>query len=212
MPFKKWSAACAFLLFTACGPGEPTVPAAEALDSQTQNVTCEGCNPTGDDVENMGGIIPDLPPLPTTYSPYLAFYADNNCSDSFGTALFTDPRADPSNPISIPYDSGGRVTVSGWKNDEARSMKLLYWPAGVRIRICDDPNCATSDDWTDYRIKQATNGDCISTFESPPPYYDPDIGAWMPVDQSLSIYRDVYWHSFNGLDGKVSRILVERIP
>ncbi|AKQ66803.1 hypothetical protein A176_003715 [Myxococcus hansupus] len=117
----------------------------------------------------------------------------------------------PSNPILIPDESSHRIGLAGWKNDEARSMKLIRWPAGVRVRVCDSPSCATNDDWTDYRFKVYTPEQCIHTFEPLPPYYDPEYG-WVTTTQHLSPFRDTYWHYVNGLDGKVSKILIESNP
>ncbi len=90
-------------------------------------------------------------------------------------------------------------------------MKVFRWPAGVRVRVCDSPSCATNDDWTDIRFKQYTSEVCIHSFDPPPPYYDPAYG-WVSFINDLSPSRDTFWNYHNGLDGKVSKLLIEASP
>ncbi|GHG90856.1 hypothetical protein JJE73_04435 [Comamonas sp. JC664] len=78
------------------------------------------------------------------------FYETNNhTGDRFSAAVTPNPIVPSSNPILIPDESSHRIGLAGWKNDEARSMKIFRWPAGVRVRVCDSPNCETNGDWTD---------------------------------------------------------------
>jgi hypothetical protein len=230
MTLQKWSVVCAVLGFTACAPEEFMAPSAEAAGSQASNAPCEDCAATGANAEpgataEMGAnaetaseslSFPFPIPIPNYTGPYILFYSTNNCNAPspdalFGSAVIPAPLVDPSDPIIIPYGNISRFSVNGWKNDELRSMKIFNFPANTRIRVCDDSNCDTGDDWMDYRVKQTMptgNGVCIGTFE-PIRWYDPDYG-WMSDMHDSSASMEVTKYYVNNLDGKVSVIAIER--
>jgi len=75
-------------------------------------------------------------------------------------------------------------------NDEARSVKLIEVPAGSEIKVYDDPNGSTRDDYTVITVLSDITGSyVVDTFES---------------SYSDGIVR-VQFNRHNGLDGKVSR-------
>lgn len=74
-------------------------------------------------------------------------------------------------------------------NDEARSLILRNVPAGLILRVYDDPACVASDDWTEIRVKQNSGSSyLISSFEQ---------------SFNNSKVQAIHHHN-NGLDGKVS--------
>jgi hypothetical protein len=73
-------------------------------------------------------------------------------------------------------------------NDEARSLQLSNVPAGYQLRIFDDPNCGTGDDWTEIKVLQPVASLLVGTFES----------------SSTTSLAQISHHHNNGLDGKVS--------
>lgn len=78
-------------------------------------------------------------------------------------------------------------------NDEARSLKLLDVRSGAVIRVFDDGNGSTQDDFCVIRVKQRLPEYTVGTFERS--YEDLYVSV-------SSAYR-------NGLDGKVSRIRID---
>lgn len=77
-------------------------------------------------------------------------------------------------------------------NDEARSAVMIFAKAGTAIRIYDDPDCETSDDWTEIIVKRDLFSHRIGTFEN---------------SANNADYRASH-HHHNGLDGKVSCVRI----
>jgi len=83
------------------------------------------------------------------------------------------------------------VTNSSSLNDRARSAKI-YSDGPITFTVYDSPDAKTNDDYAVIRVKTAVNGFYISTFEKN--YNDDNIS--------------VTYYSKNGLDGKVSSLIV----
>jgi hypothetical protein len=81
-------------------------------------------------------------------------------------------------------------------NDEARAMKLLNVPAGFVITLADHPRGQRDDDWVSISIKRDINEKVIAGFEHS--FEDADV--------------KVVYHRNNGLDGKVSQVVVTTLP
>ncbi|NML21590.1 hypothetical protein HHL16_11935 [Pseudoflavitalea sp. G-6-1-2] len=79
------------------------------------------------------------------------------------------------------------------KNDEIRSAKLQDVRAGCVIRVYDDPNGGTGDDYAIVTVKQTHPGYIVGSFQE-------------NVDDA---YVKVQWIKDNGLDGKISRIKID---
>lgn len=77
-------------------------------------------------------------------------------------------------------------------NDEARSLILHDVPGGRVIRLYDSPSGATDDDWVQIRVLQPVTSYTIPTFEN----------------SFEDAFVRVTYHPDNGLDGKVSRLVV----
>ena len=78
-------------------------------------------------------------------------------------------------------------------NDEARSCTLIDVPAGTVIKIYDNPDGDTKDDWAEIIVHKTTTQEfCVWSFE---------------IDFSDE-WCTIRYHKKNGLDGKVSRIEV----
>ncbi|MCY1007191.1 hypothetical protein OV079_16835 [Nannocystis pusilla] len=78
------------------------------------------------------------------------------------------------------------------QNDEIRSLKLYGVRAGAEIRLYDDPNGATTDDFCIIQVKQVVPEYTVNTLERS--YEDDTV--------MVAFIRN------NGLDGKVSRIRI----
>lgn len=85
--------------------------------------------------------------------------------------------------------------TSGFANDETRSVLLIKIDRGIVLHLYDSPDGEKADDWTEILIKNYVSEYCISTFEL---NYEDDF------------VKSIF-HSYNGLDGKVSRIEVHSI-
>lgn len=83
--------------------------------------------------------------------------------------------------------------TKGFTNDDARSVILFDVRAGAVIRIYDDPDGKTSDDYMEIKVKKQVQKYTINTFEQ-------DIN-----DETV----EATYHRNNGLDGKVSRVEVD---
>lgn len=81
-------------------------------------------------------------------------------------------------------------------NDEARSLVLTSVRKGTVLRVYDDPDCETGDDWTRIEVLQDLSRYTVNTFES-----DGD---------NEKVSRN--YHSHNGLDGKVSCVKITGVP
>jgi len=81
----------------------------------------------------------------------------------------------------------------GFDNDDAKSLALFNVRAGTRVRVYDDPDGKTKDDWTDIIVKRYVQELCVNSFERV--YENADV--------------KVTWHENNGLDGKVSHVKVD---
>jgi len=121
------------------------------------------------------------------------FFEGNNCSQEVvGT---------------MPYHRGdGRTRhvnakkVSWFENDEARSLLVKGLKKGAVIVLYDHPDAKTKDDFSVIEIKKDApkKGVCIGTFERSMRAKD---GAW-----------ELVYVRKNGLDGKVSHIVVSPKP
>ena len=83
--------------------------------------------------------------------------------------------------------------TSKFENDEAQSLQLYWLPAGAKIKVYDNPDGKTNDDWTEIKIKKGVAQYCLDTLENS---YQDDI-------------VEVSYHRNNGLDGKVSCLKME---
>jgi hypothetical protein len=96
--------------------------------------------------------------------------------------------------IDIGYDRTINFTTSPLcPNDEARSLVLYGVPAGRVIRLYDSPSGDTSDDWVQIKTLQAISWATVGSFESAVNTSTVEV---IPVPN-------------NGLDGKVSRFVVD---
>lgn len=81
-------------------------------------------------------------------------------------------------------------------NDHARSC-TVSGSAGIRFIVYDSPQGHTRDDWTEITLKKEVSGYYIDTFEK---------------RQGGGVYEDEYirmeYHRDNGLDGKVSSLII----
>ncbi|WP_430908143.1 hypothetical protein [Maribacter sp. 2-571] len=78
------------------------------------------------------------------------------------------------------------------KNDEARSVNLIQVPKGTVIKVYDNPKGKENDDFAIILVKKKIFNYCIRTFEQ-------------------SIYSsniEMNYTRKNGLDGKISKIVV----
>ena len=64
---------------------------------------------------------------------------------------------------------------------------------GTTIEVFDDPDCQSSDDWTEIEVKRAIFRTTLNTYES----------SFQNVDLKVT------HHHKNGLDGKVSCVRVD---
>jgi hypothetical protein len=81
----------------------------------------------------------------------------------------------------------------GFTNDDARSLILINVRAGAKIRVYDNPDGKTSDDYMEIEVKKEVQEYTIKTFEK---------------DIDDEVVKATY-HPNNGLDGKVSRVEVD---
>ncbi len=81
-------------------------------------------------------------------------------------------------------------------NDEARSVTLFDVPAGRVLRFFDHPDGNREDDWTEVIVKRNVSEVDIPSFEQS--FENDDIR--------------VIYHRNNGLDGKVSRLVIDSSP
>jgi hypothetical protein len=109
----------------------------------------------------------------------------------FGNNAGGDKVCDRINPSPGQYRFTGECD-----NDAARSAVLVLLKAGTRFSVHDSPSCDTGDDWTEVTVKR-----------------DIDIVTLGSFEQSMSSADlDVVHHHRNGLDGKVSCLLVVNSP
>ncbi|WNG50681.1 hypothetical protein F0U60_46080 [Archangium minus] len=123
-------------------------------------------------------------PIETMATGTIAFYEGNGGTQTLLGTISDEPgqayNLTRSNPTGIP-------------NDEARSLVLYNVRAGAEIRVYDSSSGATDDDYAIITVKAAgLNGYVVQTFQQS--YEDASV--------RVSYIRD------NGLDGKVSRIVV----
>ena len=78
-------------------------------------------------------------------------------------------------------------------NDEARSMVLYGVPAGRVIKLYDSPSGSTADDWVQIKVKQAIASYTVNSFQTAVSNAQIEV---VPIPN-------------NGLDGKVSRFVVD---
>lgn len=77
-------------------------------------------------------------------------------------------------------------------NDEARSLKLSNVKVGCEIKVYDNGNGSTNDDYCIIHVKKKVQEKIIGTFEQS---FEDDV-------------VQVNFHKNNGLDGKVSYIRI----
>jgi len=80
------------------------------------------------------------------------------------------------------------------KNDEARSVKLCGVIPGTELKVWDNPDASSDDDYTIIKVKKWKSEIIINTFEHS---YEDE-------------YVKVSFHKHNGLDGKISRFRVRQ--
>ena len=100
----------------------------------------------------------------------------------------------------------------GCENDEARSMRICYAPAGIRIRIYDNGDLdGKNDDWAEITVlrdmcagKECSTCVTIGKFEF-------EKTTYLNGNNGGNILVKVVYKSVNGLDGKVSSFEVRDI-
>lgn len=116
--------------------------------------------------------------------------------------------------MSVVFFEGNNGTQDGWPlstefnqsydlkdggspvpNDEARSCTIVDAAAGTVITVYDSPDGSQDDDWAQITVNQnITSPVVVNTFENSTSYGGGAV--------------TVTYHKDNGLDGKVSRIVV----
>src|ERR1700744_3864831 len=96
----------------------------------------------------------------------------------------------------------GRVSIEaniknngfkGCENDEARSARIVNLPAGTRISVYDSPSGSKDDDYTTIVLRRNITNLIIPSFET----------------TNTNADREITYRRKNGLDGKISRIVIE---
>ncbi|MGY3904151.1 hypothetical protein ACW5XF_16995 [Aeromonas lusitana] len=96
----------------------------------------------------------------------------------------------------VSYNIDCKKGDQGFSNDEARSLKLEGIPGITLIKVYDSPSASTDDDWAQILIKgPITDTVVVGSFNS-----SANLDGGNVVVTS---------HYRNGLDGKVSRILID---
>ncbi|WLQ16975.1 hypothetical protein O5O45_13735 [Hahella aquimaris] len=94
------------------------------------------------------------------------------------------------------YDINCKDGDHGFQNDEARSMKLEGIPGPTIMWVYDSPSASKDDDWAKIVIKgDIQDSVVVGTFNSSGSYDNGNV--------------TVESHYNNGLDGKISRIMIE---
>ncbi|GHD67986.1 hypothetical protein [Jeongeupia chitinilytica] len=84
----------------------------------------------------------------------------------------------------------------GFSNDEARSMKLESIPGMTLIKVYDSPSASEGDDWSKILIKGPISGTVVV----------PSFNSSGNYDNGNVVVTTKY---VNGLDGKISRIMID---
>ncbi|MBM3117764.1 hypothetical protein [Jeongeupia naejangsanensis] len=84
----------------------------------------------------------------------------------------------------------------GFSNDEARSLKLEGIPGMTLIKVYDSPSASEGDDWSKILIKGPISGAVIV----------PSFNSSANYDNGNVVVTTKY---VNGLDGKISKILID---
>jgi hypothetical protein len=124
------------------------------------------------------------------------FYERNN-ADREGDTACVLPANQHAGTNGVQYDI--RLKSHGCENDEIRSIELEGIRAGTRIQLWDSPDADKQDDFTIIDIKRSI-----------------PMGKRVKIDSlegssDTFHYRKLAFRN-NGLDGKVSRIVVGRTP
>jgi hypothetical protein len=124
------------------------------------------------------------------------FYEQNNANRDGDTTCVL-PGNQPTDTDGVQYRI--RLPSNGCENDEIRSMDLEGIRAGTRIELWDSPSGDHQDDFTIIDVKQSI-----------------PMGKRVRVD-TLEGNSDTFYYRKkasrnNGLDGRVSRIVVARTP
>lgn len=93
----------------------------------------------------------------------------------------------------LPVTPGATTVFQGHPqcdNDEARSLTLLDVPAGLQLKLFDNPDGEEQDDWVEIRSKAAIVSETVDTLER----------------SAETAGLSIVYHRNNGLDGKVSRL------
>ncbi|SDF16222.1 MULTISPECIES: hypothetical protein [Rhodanobacteraceae] len=88
-------------------------------------------------------------------------------------------------------------------NDEAKSIEFERIPAGTVVELFDDPKCGKGDDWVSFTFRKLVPRTWAWGFEYD--LEDKDYG------DGEVVYSKVY-HKDNGLDGKVSCMIINVPP
>lgn len=115
-------------------------------------------------------------------APVIIFYEDNDGEGEVVCEIVLDP--------AVGYLNF--KNYSPCSNDEARSAKLLHMRQGMRLRVFDNPDMETSDDWALINIKQDFDSETINTFEK---------------NENEPNYRITFFKDDGGLDGKISSFI-----
>lgn len=117
---------------------------------------------------------------------YIEFYEGyGGTQDVFCTTRITQ------RPFNVQFQMGARCN----KNDEANSAKLVGTPASTVLRVYDNPNCETGDDYAIITaLRAASPPITVHHFES--------------NDPNSSDYMIRYYWQDGHLDGKVSCVQI----
>ncbi|SDC56423.1 hypothetical protein SAMN05660690_1923 [Geodermatophilus telluris] len=113
----------------------------------------------------------------------LVFFEDNGCrGDVVGVWSEDD------DPPVIRFNR-----TPGFRNDEARSLRIVDLPANTTIRLYDDSSGRRSDDWVEITTRRHIREYGVHSFERS--YEDSSVR--------------VRYHPRDDLDGKVSRAEID---
>lgn len=125
----------------------------------------------------------------------IKFWEGNGCDQTYLGSVSVGDCEEGSHCVPWGKDKAWNLkNEDDWiPNDEARSCSLLDVPAGTVIKLYDNPDGHTENDWAQITVNRRTTNDlCVPSFEH---------------DFSDEWYTLKY-HKQNGLQGKVSRIEV----
>jgi hypothetical protein len=114
-----------------------------------------------------------------------------------GNFAFYEGNGGTQSKIGELSDSAGQSynlkTSKVMDNDEARSVRLLNVRKDAVLKVYDNPDGKTDDDWTEILVLKEVQEYIVHSFEKT--YADETV--------------KVTYHPHNGLDGKISHIKID---